>query len=79
MTEPHRPLRTDVVPEISAATARAVATGVTLEFGPEDMFWGDRHARVLDPYGHRWSLATPGQGPGDAATMEADAQFEVQP
>jgi len=22
------------------------------------MFWGDRHARVRDPFGHEWSLAT---------------------
>lgn len=23
-----------------------------------DMFWGDRHGQVADPFGHRWSLAT---------------------
>ena len=22
------------------------------------MFWGDRYAKVMDPYGHSWSLAT---------------------
>ncbi len=22
------------------------------------MFWGDRFARVLDPYGHAWAIAT---------------------
>ena len=23
-----------------------------------DMFWGDRFGKVIDPYGHHWSLAT---------------------
>ncbi|MBU6512490.1 MAG: VOC family protein, partial [Betaproteobacteria bacterium] len=23
-----------------------------------DMFWGDRYGQVIDPYGHRWSIAT---------------------
>ena len=36
-----------------ATTARAKATAQ-----PADMFWGDRHAKVMDPYGHSWSLAT---------------------
>jgi hypothetical protein len=22
------------------------------------MFWGDRSARIIDPFGHVWSLAT---------------------
>ncbi len=25
---------------------------------PADMFWGDRYGMVLDPWGHRWALAT---------------------
>jgi hypothetical protein len=23
-----------------------------------DMFWGDRHGIVVDPFGHEWSIAT---------------------
>ena len=26
---------------------------------PEDMFWGERFARVRDPFGHEWGVATP--------------------
>jgi hypothetical protein len=22
------------------------------------MFWGDRYARIIDPFGHSWSIAT---------------------
>jgi PhnB protein len=36
-----------------ATTARAKAAAQ-----PADMFWGDRYAKVMDPYGHSWSLAT---------------------
>ena len=25
---------------------------------PTDMFWGDRFAKVVDPFGHEWSMAT---------------------
>jgi hypothetical protein len=25
---------------------------------PEDTFWGDRYAQLVDPYGHSWSLGT---------------------
>ena len=23
-----------------------------------DAFWGDRYGQVIDPFGHRWSIAT---------------------
>jgi PhnB protein len=23
----------------------------------QDMFWGDRHGQVVDPFGHRWGLS----------------------
>ncbi len=24
---------------------------------PADMFWGDRYCKVVDPFGHHWSIA----------------------
>jgi PhnB protein len=38
--------------------ARAVAAGATVLMPPEDMFWGDRYAKLRDPYGHDWSIGT---------------------
>ncbi len=64
------------VPDVDASVERAVAAGATLLHGPEDMFWGDRYARLVDPYGHHWSLATPGPGPDPEATAVAEAQFD---
>jgi uncharacterized glyoxalase superfamily protein PhnB len=43
---------------------RAVATGATVVFPPEDTEWGTRRYRVLDPEGNEWSFGSyrPGGG-----------------
>jgi PhnB protein len=41
---------------------RAIAAGAISRMPPEDMFWGDRYAQVIDPFGHAWSIGTPVQG-----------------
>jgi PhnB protein len=46
------------VPDVDAAFARALGAGGTEERPPEDQFWGDRMGTLLDPFGHRWTLAT---------------------
>jgi PhnB protein len=37
---------------------KAVAAGAKPRMPPMDMFWGDRYAQFIDPFGHRWSVAT---------------------
>ena len=46
------------VPDVDAAFAKAVAAGATGVQEPADMFWGDRTAKVNDPIGYRWTLAS---------------------
>jgi len=46
------------VSDVDATYRQAVAAGATSISEPVDMFWGDRHARVRDPFGHEWSIAT---------------------
>ncbi len=46
------------VPDVDALFAQAVAAGATAQMAPEDMFWGDRYCRVIDPNGHVWAIAT---------------------
>jgi PhnB protein len=46
------------VADVDAAFAQALASGGTEERPPEDQFWGDRTATLVDPFGHRWTLAT---------------------
>jgi uncharacterized glyoxalase superfamily protein PhnB len=43
---------------VDAAFDRAVAAGATVKMPLMDQFWGDRYGLVVDPFGHRWSLAT---------------------
>jgi PhnB protein len=46
------------VEDCDAVIDRAVAAGAQLKTPVEDMFWGDRMGRVLDPFGHKWAIAT---------------------
>jgi len=44
--------------DVDATYKQALDAGATSTQEPEVMFWGDRFARVTDPYGHSWQLAT---------------------
>ena len=46
------------VEDVDAVFARALEEGATEERAPEDQFWGDRMGTLVDPFGHRWSIAT---------------------
>jgi PhnB protein len=37
---------------------RAVSAGATVVQPIEDRFYGDRAGQILDPWGHRWNVAT---------------------
>jgi PhnB protein len=47
------------VAHCDAWIARAAAAGAKIISAAEDMFWGDRYGQIEDPWGHRWSIATP--------------------
>ncbi len=38
---------------------RAVTAGAVPLMPMADQFWGDRYGRVMDPFGHTWSIASP--------------------
>jgi PhnB protein len=46
------------VPDADAAYDRAVKAGAKADRPLKDEFWGDRIGTVIDPFGHKWSLAT---------------------
>lgn len=48
-----------IVEDADATVERAVAAGATVVMPVADMFWGDRFGVIEDPFGHRWSVATP--------------------
>jgi PhnB protein len=46
------------VTDVDAVTERAGNAGATILAFPQNQFWGDRTARILDPAGHVWLVAT---------------------
>jgi PhnB protein len=46
------------VADVDQAVERAMAMGATLLLPAQDQFWGDRTARILDPSGHVWAVAS---------------------
>ena len=46
------------VNDVDALVARAEKEGAKVLRPPADQFYGDRSASLLDPFGHRWMLAT---------------------
>ena len=43
--------------DVDAMVEQAAAAGAEVTMPPADMFWGDRYARVTDPFGHEWAMA----------------------
>jgi PhnB protein len=46
------------VEDVDDLYERAVEAGATVLMPLQDCFWGDRYAILMDPFGHRWSMAT---------------------
>ena len=46
------------VDDCDAMLARMKSCGATVLMEPADMFWGERFARVRDPFGHEWGITT---------------------
>jgi uncharacterized glyoxalase superfamily protein PhnB len=45
------------VADAEAVFAQAVAAGATVRQPLQDMFWGDLHGQLDDPFGHRWNVS----------------------
>lgn len=44
--------------DVDSLFNRAVSAGSTVTMPVMDQFWGDRYGQVVDPFGHKWSIAT---------------------
>jgi uncharacterized glyoxalase superfamily protein PhnB len=49
-------LALDVV-DAQVVFAQAIAAGAEVRQPMQDMFWGDRHGQLTDPFGHRWNIS----------------------
>lgn len=45
------------VSDADAVFALAIAAGAEVTQPLGDMFWGDRHGQLVDPFGHRWNIS----------------------
>lgn len=46
------------VDDADAFQARAVDAGAKVALEVQNTFWGDRYGKVVDPFGHNWSIAS---------------------
>ena len=46
------------VDNVDAVFDRAIAAGATVEREVQDQFYGDRAGQFIDPFGHKWFVAT---------------------
>ena len=46
------------VEDVDSFVSRAAAAGAKITMPVQDMFWGDRYAKLEDPFGHHWSVST---------------------
>ena len=46
------------VEDADAAFKQAVSAGATVGMPLTDAFWGDRYGKLVDPFGHQWSLVS---------------------
>jgi PhnB protein len=61
------------VDDVDRAFQRAIDAGAKEERAVQDQFYGDRSGTFLDPFGHRWNLATHVED-----VSEADLQKRMQ-
>ena len=46
------------VQDVDAMVAQAIEMGASVLMEPQDQFYGERSAKLLDPFGHEWLLST---------------------
>lgn len=46
------------VADCDALAERMASAGAEILMAPMDMFWGERFARLRDPFGHEWGIST---------------------
>jgi PhnB protein len=62
--------------DVEALWERARQAGAEVLQPLQDMFWGDRHGEIIDPFGHKWALAQHVRDvPADEVRAAAAAMF----
>jgi PhnB protein len=45
-----------LVDDADSVVQRAVAAGARVTLAVQDMFWGGRYGKIVDPFGHEWGI-----------------------
>ena len=45
-----------LVDDADGIVERAVAAGARVSMPVQDMFWGGRYGKIVDPFGHEWEI-----------------------
>jgi PhnB protein len=48
-----------LVPNADPVVEKAVSLGAKIQYPVKDQFYGLRQGRILDPFGHMWSIGSP--------------------
>jgi PhnB protein len=65
--------------DVDALWQHAVDAGAKVSQPLQDMFWGDRHGEIIDPFGHKWALAQHLRDvPAEEIRAAATAMFSAQ-
>jgi uncharacterized glyoxalase superfamily protein PhnB len=61
------------VADVDNVTSKAEAAGAAVIMAPRDQFYGERSAKIRDPFGHEWIIATPIE---DVSVEEMNRRYE---
>ena len=64
------------VEDVDAFVKRAVEAGAKIDRPIEDQFYGDRSGGIVDPFGHKWYVATHKE---DVSPEEMDRRMKALP
>jgi uncharacterized glyoxalase superfamily protein PhnB len=63
------------VPDAEASFAQATAAGAQVRQPLQEMFWGDLHGQLDDPFGHRWNISQHVRDVPQAEVVSAAAEL----
>ena len=67
------------VADAEALVERAVAGGARVLMPLQDLFWGARYGKILDPFGHEWGINQQLKEQTDEETHAAADEFFAKP
>jgi PhnB protein len=63
------------VENANATVERAMAAGASVVMPLQDLFWGARYGKILDPFGHEWGVNQQLKEQTDEETQAAAKEF----